>query len=376
MGRIEAKRALLWTGAVALVLLLVGCAPPEPLRVGFLGGVSGRVADLGIAGRDAALLAVEMRNARGGVDGRPVELLIEDDGQDPERAREALARLIARNVAAVVGPMTSAIALAVVPQANAARLTLVSPTVTTNALTGLDDHFFRVLAPTAAHVAKSADYYFHERGLHRLALIYDLRNKAYTESWASDFRAAFVAAGGVIVDEERFVSGEAVHFTELAAQLLDRSPDGVIVIANSVDTALLIQKIRQRDAAVAIGTSEWAATERLIELGGRAVEGVVVSQYLDRDSREPQYVGFREAYRSRFGREPGYPGLTAFDATNVVLDALDSRQSGQSLKQAILARREFAGAQGAIRFDAAGDSGRGTFLSVIRDGDFQPLGPS
>lgn len=368
------KHSLSWPGAVALSLLLAACAPPEPVRIGFLGGVSGRVADLGIAGRDGALLAVDMANARDGVAGRPVELLIEDDGQDPEQARAALMRLIARNVVAVVGPMTSAIAVAVVPQADAAGLTLVSPTVTTNALTGLDDHFFRVLAPTSAHVAKSAEHYFHERGLRRLALAYDLRNQAYAESWAGDFRTAFVAAGGAIVDEESFVSSEAIHFSELAGRLLDRTPDGVIVIANSVDTALLIQKIRQRDAAVVIGTSEWAATERLTELGGRAVEGVVVAQYLDRDSDSPSYLAFRAAYRSRFGAEPGFPGLTAFDATNVVLEAFASRQPGQSLKQAILARGEFAGVQGPIRFDAAGDSRRGTFLSVIRDGKFQALG--
>ena len=369
----QAKGSLRGPGAVALGLLLAGCAPSEPVRIGFLGGVSGRVADLGIAGRDAALLAVELRNARGGVDGRPVGLLVEDDRQDPDQARAALARLIAQNVVAVVGPMTSAIAVAVVPQANAAALTLVSPTATTNALTGLDDQFFRMVAPTAAHVAKSADYYFHERGRRRLALAYDLRNRAYTESWAGDFRSAFAAAGGTIIDEEAFVSSEDMRFSELAASLLDRSPDGVIVIANSVDTALLIQKIRQRDEAVVIGTSEWAATERLIELGGRAVEGVVVAQYIQRDSDEPAYVAFRAEYRNRFGREPGFPGLTAFDATNVVLDALDTMPVGQSLKRMILARREFSGAQGKVRFDSAGDTRRSTFLSVIGNGVFQPL---
>jgi branched-chain amino acid transport system substrate-binding protein len=358
---------------VALGGLLVACSPPEPLRVGFLGGVSGRVADLGIAGRDAALLAVEQRNARGGVAGRQVALVIEDDRQDPGAAREAMERLIAQQVAAVVGPMTSAIAVAVVPQANAAGLTLVSPTVTTNALTGVDDQFFRVVAPTASHVAKSAHYQFHERGLRRVALAYDLRNKAYAESWAGDFRQAFTAAGGTIVHEEGFVSSESLYFTELAAKLIDRAPDGVIIIANSVDSALLIQKLRQRDAGMAIATSEWAATERLAELGGRAVEGVVVAQYVDRDSSSPAYVRFREVYRSRFGREPGFAGLTAFDATNVVLDALEARRPGQTLKQAILARREFAGAQSAIRFDDAGDTHRDTFLSVIRDGGFRPV---
>lgn len=372
----QSERSLKYTlmAMAACAFLLGACARSEPLLVGFLGGVSGRVADLGIAGRDGALLAVEQRNAGGGIAGRQITLIVEDDQQDAEVARQAMERLIAQQVVAVVGPMTSSIAVAIVPQANAAGLVLVSPTVTTNALSGIDDHFFRVVAPTSSHVARSAHHQYHERGLRRVALAYDLRNKAYTESWAGDFRQAFTAAGGTIVGEEGFVSSESLYFTELAARLLDRQPDGVIVIANSVDSALLIQKIRQHDAGVAIATSEWAATERLTELGGRAVEGVVVAQYVDRDSQAPAYLAFRDAYLKRFGREPGFAGLTAFDATNVVLDAAAARRGGQSMKQALLAQRQFAGAQSPIRFDAAGDTHRDTFLSMIRDGSFRPIG--
>ncbi len=364
-------RPALATMVAALLLGALACSPPEPVRIGFLGGLSGRVADLGIGGRNGAMLAVEMRNRQGGINGRPIELIAEDDQQDAAVAKQAAGRLLASRPEVVIGPMTSAIAVAILPQFNAAGVPLLSPTVTTNALTGLDDQFFRVVAPTAAHVFKSAEYHFHENGLRRTVLVCDLRNKAYSESWAGDFRAAFERLGGEIIAEMGFESGQSL--AALASRVLTEQPDGVVIIANSVDTALLVQQLRMRAADLRIATSEWAATERLIELGGRAVEGLVVAQYVDRDSTAPAYLAFLRAYRERFAHEPGFPGLTGFDATNVALDALAARSSGQSLKQALLAQATFAGAQSPISFDAGGDTQRDTFLSVIRDGKFKSL---
>ena len=86
---------LLFSLAGALAGGLAGCSPPEPIRLGFIGGISGRVADLGIGGRNGVALAIEMRNKSGGVNGRPVELIVEDDKQDPEIAKRAVGRLIA-----------------------------------------------------------------------------------------------------------------------------------------------------------------------------------------------------------------------------------------------------------------------------------------
>lgn len=371
----EAQGSLIRALVAALIATILfgvpACSPPEPVHIGFLAGLSGRVADLGIGGRNGAILAVEMRNRQGGINGRMIELIAEDDQQDAEVARQVASRLLARKPEVVIGPMTSAMALAILPQFNAAGVALLSPTVTTNALTGLDDQFFRVVAPTAAHVLKSAEYHFRENGLRRVVLVCDLLNKAYSESWAGDFRAAFEGLGGKIIDEVGFDSGQSL--AALARSVLTDKPDGVIIIANSLDTALLVQQLRMRAADLRIGTSEWAATERLIELGGRAVEGLVVAQYVDRQSTAPAYLAFLDAYREHFAHEPGFAGLTAFDATNVALDTLSTRSSGQTFKQALLAHATFAGAQSPIHFDASGDTRRDTFLSIIRNGEFKSL---
>ena len=373
---VESSLPRLWQFVAALLAIggaLAGCVPPEPLRLGFLGGLSGRVADLGIAGRNGAMLAVEIRNSSGGVNGRVVELLVEDDKQDPDLARKAVGRLLERKVEAIIGPMTSAMAVATVPLVNEAELVMLSPTVTTTTLTGIDDHFLRVIASTAEYARISSADHFERLGLRRVAVAYDLRNRAYTEGWLADYRHAFESAGGTLNITVPFSSSEETSFADLAGRLLSAKPELVLILANSVDAALLAQQIRKRDGVVRIGTSEWAATERLIELGGKAVEGVMIAQFVDRDSTQPAYVAFRRRYVERFGQEPGFGGLTAFDAANVVLDALVARQPGQTLKQVILVRGVFSGAQSEIRFDATGDAARETYLTTIRDGSFVRL---
>lgn len=179
-----------------------------------------------------------------------------------------------------------------------------------------------------------------------------------------------IALGGEVIKVLGFEGGGETALLQLAQDLLAAQADGVLIVANSMDTALLCQQIRKFDGSMPIITSEWAATERLIELGGKAVEGVIVAQNFDRDSTAPHYRAFYQAYRDRFHREPGFGGVIAFDAANVVLDALARRQKGQSVKEAVLAARRFEGVQEPIVFDEFGDVTRSLFITVVRDGQF------
>lgn len=354
------------------VIGLSSCSPPEPIRIGYLGGLSGRVTDLGLSGLYGVKLAVELRNAAGGVKGRQIELIEADDQQDSEMARKAMMKLIDYKVDAVIGPMTSSMAIPTVPLANQAGLVMISPTVTTTDLSGLDDYFFRIIPATHAFVKTSADYYFNTLGLRRMRLVYDLRNKSYTESWLKDFNRVFSTAGGTLLPAVGFMSSDGLNFPELARKALADNADGLIILANSVDAAMFCQSIRKLNAKIPIGTSEWAATERLIELGGKDVEGITIAQFHEREGKQPAYLDFREAYIRRFKQDPGFAGLYAFDATNVALQALDKKTAGQSLKQALLTQKNFAGTQRNIAFDANGDSPGETFIIRIQEGRFVP----
>lgn len=121
-----------------------GCKEPEPIRIGFLGDLTARAAGLSTSGRDGFSLAIEEVNARGGIKNRRVEGLIRDTRMDNETALEAVRELAKSDVSAIIEPMTSQTAVAIVPEINRIGIPTISPTVSTNELAGLDDYFFRV----------------------------------------------------------------------------------------------------------------------------------------------------------------------------------------------------------------------------------------
>jgi len=354
---------------VLVASLLPACGNKESLKIGFIAGTSGRVADLGVGGRNGVTLAVELRNAEGGINGRKIELIARDDQQDPERAREAAQDLIAQKVTAILGPMTSSMALQVVPIGNQNRVVMLSGTVTTNQLTGKDDYFFRVLAPTRKFASANAIYQL-EHGNKRIAIAYDLRNLAYTESWLNDYKDAIESGGGKVVRKIGFESGNNVPFGEIAEKLLSVKPDCVVLIGNSVDAANLVQQVRKRNAKIAVATSEWAGTERFIQLAGRAAEGVVLGQYLDRYSTQPAFIEFRKRYLKRFSEEPGYPAMVCYNAANALFEAIAQQRDGEDLKQTLLRIKTFNGLQEPTVFDQYGDANSRPYLVSVKNGKF------
>lgn len=351
------------------LFILTGCGPREPLRIGFLAGLSGNVADLGESGRNGAQIAIEEINRAGGINGRQVELIVRDDAQSPEKAIAAANELIAARVEAIVGPMTSAMAEVVLPLAQRAGIVLVSPTVTARKFFGQDDNLFLIMSSTQEEARLSADYHFKESGVRRVAAIYDQKNLAYTESWLREFTVAFQQLGGDVLPFA-FESSPDANFGAIVRHALNKRPEAILLITSAVDAARFSQKVRDRDPQVLLFGSQWAATDRLIELGGNAVEGMVLHNYFDRDSKTESMARLRSVYVERFQREPGFAGVAAYDATRAVLEGLARRQDSEPLRDVLLMRGPFAGAENGVSFDRFGDSRRIPHIAVVRDGQF------
>lgn len=368
MPRIGHSTAL----ALVAAALLGACAPPEPIRLGFIGGLSGRVADLGEAGRNGFLLAVEEANAKGGIGGRKIESLVRDDAQSADQARHATGELVAAKVAVIIGPVTSAMAEPVLAVATPAGIPVISPTVTTAKLTGIDDLFLRVISDTNEYSALSARHHFQQNGVRKVAAVLDIRNRAYTEAWLSGFRSTFSGLGGTLTSETLFESGDAGDYRALVTTALREKPDALLIIASAVDTARIAQQLPEGGPRPRLIGVEWASTERLIELGGKAVEGLAVTQYFDRNDSSPAYRKFQQAYEARFKSPPGFASVAAYDATSAVIEAI-SRGGKAPLKQSLIEGGPFTGAQQPVRFDRFGDARRDAFITVVRDGRFVRL---
>lgn len=361
---------------VALILcglLLGACGPGEALKVGFISGQTGAFSDLGSAGLNGALLAVEERNANGGLNGQAVKLIVRDDGHDPAKAKAAMEELLAENVSAIVGPMTSAMAAELVPIAEARRIVLMGGTVVTDKLSGKDDYFLRAIAATNFYGAYSARQHYHLLKPKRVTVVYDMANRDYAENWTNDYSKAIRAAGTSTVNIISFHSKAVQENVDLADRISATEPALVTLVCSAKSAAALIKQLRERHPKLLFSTSAWAANRLLPELAGAAAEGVLVEQYHNLADTTPAYRRFADNYQQRFKRSPDYASVIAFDAISIVLDGLSRHPKREGLKTALIKQKHFSGLQGPIELDANGDAVRAAFTSTIEKGNFVML---
>jgi branched-chain amino acid transport system substrate-binding protein len=368
---------LLWKLTVALVgglcLIILSCSKEQPLKIGFVGGLTGRVADLGVAGRDAAILAIDEKNHSGGINGRKLELIIKDDRQDAESAKQAVRELILEQVAAIIGPMTSSMAVVMQPLIDSARIVTISPTVKTNQLSALDDYFLRVTTPLSKNSRQIAAYAVQRKNLKKFAVVYDVSNRAFTDTWLNYFTQELVVYGGQIVDAEEFTSQPDIHFLPIAKRVIQANPDAILLLSSAIDTALLAQQIRKLGSHIPLFSSEWAFTTDLISFGGHAVDGMTSVHSFNANSREPRYLSFKDKFVTRFGYEPSFASVLAYDATIFLFAGLARNSDPNSLKETLLQIGAFPGLQSTISIDRFGDVERQLFLTVVADDHFKVI---
>ncbi len=367
------KRLLALATAGMLALATAGCGrESSPLRIGYVGGLTGRVAGLGVAGRDGVLLAVEEVNRAGGIAGRQLEVLVRDDRQDAETAKKLAEELAAGDAVAIIGPMTSSVAAAMHPVINARQILMISPTVTSNRFNDQDDYFFRVTMPLRVNAGKLAEHAL-RHGLKNFAVSVDTANAAYTEDWLESFRRPFEAGGGRIVHVERFTSGREGGLFPLAERMLAAKPDALLLLSGAMDTALIAQQVRKLGSGVALFSSEWANTSDVINFGGKAVEEMSSFVTYNPASRASRHRAFMENFERRFGYQPSFAAVLAYEAATGLFAAMERNPQRAGLKEALLGVGSFAGLQGDVRLNRFGDPERETFLAVIRDGRFATL---
>ena len=356
-------------------LLLSACEPSaeqpiEPIRLGVIVDTSGPTSSLGIAGRNGMQLAVEQTNAAGGIHGRPIELLQRDDGFNPQQATQAATELIDAKVDAVFGPMTSLIAEQLAPQFTAAGVLLMGGTPLSPLLAGRDDQFFRILSHTSPDAQGIAQHLKQQLGIDQVTVVIEESNHTFTRPWLADFQRYFAVEGGSVSQTIAFTRNTQTDFATLAQQALASEPRAVILISNALDTAMLATQLRQKNPHLVLATPAWAAADALLEMGGRAVEGMITGQAYDLSDQSPAFLAFKKTYQQRFGQSIDTAAVTAYNATQVLLNALRERQPQESLKQTLLRIRHFASLQQPIDLDEFGDSASRFYLMVVRQGRF------
>lgn len=348
--------------------LFNSCTARQPIQIGFSGELTGKNAQLGVDGRNGALLAVETLNAGGGVQGRPLEMIIFDDLGSSEGAQDADRSLISKGAAAVIGHMTSALTLAGLSVTQPAGIVLISPTSSANSLTGKKDLFFRVFTQVDVQARLLAQR-ISQRGLKKIAVIYDLNNQAYAEDYKLSFGEEFAATGGTITHSATFLAHENPDFEPMINDLRSSGAEGLLILAGSQDAAMISQHVRLLGWNTALFCGNWAQTNMLIEDGGRAVEGIEAVADYDPNNPSPAFQQFQKEYRSRFGRESSFAAQRAYEAVLLLAAALnETHGSAEGLPQALLSVGPIAGPSGPVSLDPYGDIRRTQFLVRVQNG--------
>jgi branched-chain amino acid transport system substrate-binding protein len=356
-------------------LLLTNCSKGQPVRVGFAGQLTGIQAELGVQERNGVQLAVEEINAAGGIAGRPVELVVQDDLGTSEGAQAADRELIKAGVVAIIGHPTSSQTLAGLVVTDPAGVVMLSPSTSTPKLAGKDDNFLRIVQPMAAQAIHSAQHILQDHNRTRIAAIYDTDNAAYTTAYLEDFTREFQSIGGKVVAAVSFSSKAQPDFSPLITQLRQSNPQELIIIAADADTALIAQRTRLMGWPIPLYTTSWAQTETVINNGGKAVEGMEIELTSTANKASPKYQDFAKRYQAKFGRAPTFGAVLGYEAANMLALALrETEGKADGLKQALIGLKDFTGLSDNVRLDEYGDAQRPIHIGVIRNGKYVGIG--
>lgn len=377
--KIAGKERILFIGVFLLVgilfLIFMENNKKDPILIGFSAQLTGKQAELGVQERNGVQLAIEEINDAGGIIGRKISLIIHDDLGIPKEAKLGDLELIKKGVVAVVGHATTAQTLAGLEATDSASTVMISPTVSTPELSGLDDYFFRVYPSFKSSSENFAKYVYKSNSISNIAIIYDIDNMEYSNTYSTTFANKFESLGGNITNELSFSSESQPDFSHLLSKLREPKVEGLLIVASDIDTALIAQKTRLMGWEVPMFTSAWAQTETLINNGGRAVEGMKIEQAYNFTSKTEAFLGFKSRYRARFGNDPSFGSAYSYEATLVLAEALKkTRGSKDGLKEALLKTQNFNGLMDNFSLDSFGDVERPWYLSTISDGKFIMVG--
>jgi branched-chain amino acid transport system substrate-binding protein len=367
----------------ALLGLALGCGPgadqggsggaaQAPIKVGHFASLTGDTATFGQSTDRGIRMAVEEINARGGALDRPLEVISEDDRSITEEARTAAQKLLQRDqVVAILGEVASSRSLAAAPEAQRARIPMISPASTNPKVTEVGDFVFRTCFIDPFQGAVMARFAHEDLKARRVAILFDFKQD-YSVGLAEFFRNTFKELGGEIVADERYTSGD-IEFRAQLTTIRSANPDAVFVPGYYTELGLIAKQARELGLNVPLlGGDGWDSAKTL-EIGGPAVEGYYFSNHYAADSDSPKVKAFVESYRKKYGEVPDAMAALGYDAAGILADALTRAgdTKGDALRAAIAATRDYDGVTGKITIDEARNARKDAVVLKIEGGRFR-----
>jgi branched-chain amino acid transport system substrate-binding protein len=362
--------------ALAVVSLLMSplcglrAAAPEPIKVGEIASLTGKEAAFGQSSHKGTLLAIEELNAAGGVLGRPLKLITEDNQTKAGESATAARKLISRDqVVALLGEVASSRSLEIAPIAQSSKIPMVSPASTNPKVTAVGSYVFRVCFIDPFQGTVMAKFAHADLGLRRVAVLTSV-SSAYSVGLSKFFKERFLAEGGEIAIEQKYAEGDKDFRAQLTA-IKATGVGGIFVPGYYSEAALIAKQARELGITAALfGGDGWEAPQ-LLAIGGDALEGCYYSTHYSAEDTAPAVQNFVKQYRARFGGEmPDAMAALGYDSAFVLADAITRAGSTapEELRTALATTRDFVGVTGKTTIDADRNAAKAAVVVAIKYG--------
>jgi branched-chain amino acid transport system substrate-binding protein len=348
-------------------------AADNTIKVGEYASLHGSEAAFGTSSHEGTVLAIEQANAAGGVLGKKIELISEDNQSKPGESATIVKKLITRDhVVAVLGEVASGRSLEAAPICQQSKIPMISPSSTNPKVTETGDYIFRVCYTDPFQGKLLAEFALKTLKAKKIALLSDVA-APYSVGLAQYFREPFIAGGGEIVIEQKYSSHDKDFKAQLTA-IKAANPEAIFVPGYYTEAGLIVLQARQLGITVPLfGGDGWEAPE-LIETAGNALEGTYYSTHYSPEVQTPIVQDFVKKFRARWnGETPDAMAALGYDSAMVLVDAIKRAGTTESakLRDAVAATKDLDCVTGKTTLDADRNPSKSAVIITVKDGKFK-----
>ena len=367
------KRATLLLAFLFPALVAIAPTQAKEIKIGLITPLSGDVKTFGESVRNSFLIAVEEANARGGVVGMKITYVVQDDKNDPTEAANVANLLVnQQRVKAIVGSVTSKTTIPVSDIIQSARIPTISPTATNPKVTVADgkrkDYMFRACFIDPFQGTVMAKFSRETLKGKSAAVLYDASND-YSKGIAEIFRDTFRKQGGKVAAFESYGKDD-VDFSALLTKVKASGADVLFLPDYYNKVGLIAKQVREKGLIVRlVGPDGWDSPD-LVKIAGSAIEGGYFSNHYSPDDRRPEVVAWVKKYKERHGQVPDALGTLAYDATNLLLEAIRKAGSDdpKKIRDALASIKDFKAVSGKSTMGRDGDMIKSAAILKIEGG--------
>jgi len=358
---------------LTLTITGVGLAA-DTIKLGVAGPHSGDLASYGIPTIKAAELVVKDINAKGGVMGKQVELIVEDDVCKPEVATNTATKLVGEGVNVVLGHICSGATKAALGIYKDSKIVVMSPSATNPALTQSGDYpnFYRTIASDDAQARLEVDFVLDILKVSKVAVLHD---KGDYGKGLAEFAKGFLEedSRAEVVFYEGITPG-AMDYSAVVQKIKRSGAEAVIFGGYHPEASKVVTQMRKKKMGIPFISDDGVKDDTFIKVAGKYAEGVYATGPMDVSSN-PMAAAANEAHKAAYGEDPGAFFLNAYSAALALLNAIE--QSGSTDYDAIsksLQSDLVDTPLGKIKFDKMGDAtGVGFSMYRVQDGAYIEL---